>query len=109
MLDSIARAIVWVIAFLALRPSGRHRAGTVPPALRTSVSRPVVGVSGSTAVQLHPAALLLDTGAPALVRPSAVAHKREEQRLRARRRALWLAIHGVDVGPRVIHGVEVSG
>ncbi|MBT2528101.1 hypothetical protein J7E91_22455 [Streptomyces sp. ISL-99] len=27
---------------------------------------------------------------------------------RARRRALWLAVHGVDVGPRLIHGVEVA-
>lgn len=27
---------------------------------------------------------------------------------RQRRRALWLAIHGVDSGPRRIHGVEVA-
>ncbi|WP_411151942.1 hypothetical protein [Streptomyces sp. A30] len=27
---------------------------------------------------------------------------------RQRRRALWLAVHGIDVGPRHIHGVEVS-
>ncbi|WP_306423450.1 hypothetical protein [Streptomyces sp. JJ36] len=45
-----------------------------------------------------------------LVRPYLVAHEREEEaRLRrARRRALWLAVHGVDVGPRLIHGVEVT-
>ncbi|MBB5123517.1 hypothetical protein FHS32_000229 [Streptomyces albaduncus] len=29
-------------------------------------------------------------------------------RARARRRALWCAVHGIDVGPRVIHGVEVT-
>jgi len=45
-----------------------------------------------------------------LVRPYLVAHERrqEEQRQRARRRALWLAVHGVDIGPRLIHGVEVA-
>ncbi|MCX4396515.1 MULTISPECIES: hypothetical protein [unclassified Streptomyces] len=45
-----------------------------------------------------------------LVRPYLVAHEqREEARLRrARRRALWLAVHGIDIGPRLIHGIEVS-
>ena len=32
-------------------------------------------------------------------------HKRRLQR--RRRRALWLAVHGIDVGPRRIHGVVV--
>ncbi|MFJ3650839.1 hypothetical protein [Streptomyces murinus] len=46
----------------------------------------------------------------ALVRPYLVAHERrqEERRQRARRRALWLAASGVDIGPRVIRGVEVA-
>ncbi|MFF0086071.1 hypothetical protein ACFYR1_41220 [Streptomyces canus] len=46
----------------------------------------------------------------ALVRPYLVAHERREEarRQRARRRVLWLAVHGIDVGPRVIHGVEVT-
>ncbi|MFD5071845.1 hypothetical protein ACFWNC_28550 [Streptomyces sp. NPDC058369] len=54
-----------------------------------------------------------------LVRPYLVAHERqlaeeaarvatEEQRQRARRRTLRLAVHGVDTGPRRIHGVEVA-
>ncbi|GAA3367766.1 hypothetical protein GCM10020367_65510 [Streptomyces sannanensis] len=44
-----------------------------------------------------------------LVRPYLVAHERREaQRQRARRRALWLAVHGIDIGPRLLHGVEVS-
>ncbi|MEU1788927.1 hypothetical protein ABZ553_24290 [Streptomyces sparsogenes] len=53
-----------------------------------------------------------DHGA-AMVRPYVVAHKpqreqRAERRLRRwRRRTLWLAVHGIDIGPRVIHGVRV--
>jgi len=40
-----------------------------------------------------------------LVRPYLVAHERREQerRQRARRRTLRLAVHGVDIRPRVIH------
>ncbi|OMI33868.1 hypothetical protein SPAR_39261 [Streptomyces sparsogenes DSM 40356] len=46
-----------------------------------------------------------------MVRPYVVAHERAERRLRRlrrqRRRTLWLAVHGIDIGPRVIHGVRV--
>ncbi len=31
------------------------------------------------------------------------------QTQRLRRRALWLAVYGIDIGPRVIHGVRVAG
>ncbi|MFG2145535.1 hypothetical protein ACGFRG_15230 [Streptomyces sp. NPDC048696] len=46
----------------------------------------------------------------ALVRPYLVAYERREKELeqRARRRALFLAVHGIDVGPLVIHGVVVA-
>ncbi|GGV56527.1 hypothetical protein GCM10010294_02320 [Streptomyces griseoloalbus] len=46
----------------------------------------------------------------ALVRPRVLAHERGEDagRARARRRALWCAVHGIGVGPRIIHGVEVT-
>ncbi|MEU5885956.1 hypothetical protein ABZ835_03855 [Streptomyces sp. NPDC047461] len=45
-----------------------------------------------------------------LVRPYLLAHEQRMQarRQRARRRTLWLAVHGIDVGPRHIHGVEVG-
>ncbi|MBT2396543.1 hypothetical protein [Streptomyces sp. ISL-100] len=44
-----------------------------------------------------------------IVRPHLVAHERQEaRRQRIRRRALWLAVHGIDVGSRLIHGVEVT-
>jgi hypothetical protein len=47
----------------------------------------------------------------ALVRPYVVAfeRRREAQRQRDRRRALWLALHGIDVGPRIIHRMRVAG
>ncbi|MEU8518041.1 hypothetical protein [Streptomyces sp. NBC_01216] len=42
--------------------------------------------------------------------PYLVAYEeREHARLRRqRRRAPWPAVHGVDVGPRLIHGMEVG-
>ncbi|MFG3516591.1 hypothetical protein [Streptomyces bobili] len=45
-----------------------------------------------------------------LVRPYLLTpEERHERRLQGqRRRALWLAVHGIDVGPRRIHGMEVS-
>jgi hypothetical protein len=44
-----------------------------------------------------------------IVRPCLVAHERREaRRQKARRRTLWLAVHSIDVGPRLIHGVEVT-
>lgn len=45
-----------------------------------------------------------------LVRPYLVAHEREQEarRQRARRQELWLALYGVEFGPRMIHGVEVT-
>lgn len=44
------------------------------------------------------------------VRPYLVAFERQQeaQRQRERRWALLLAVHGIDVGPRVIHGVQVA-
>ncbi len=45
-----------------------------------------------------------------LVRPYLLAHEQREQarRQRARRRTLWLAVHGVDAGPRQIHGADIG-
>ncbi|MGW2567033.1 hypothetical protein [Streptomyces sp. NPDC001537] len=45
-----------------------------------------------------------------LIRPYLLAHEERERakQQRARRRALWLAVHGVDVRPRRIHGVDVG-
>ncbi|MET9849937.1 hypothetical protein [Streptomyces ossamyceticus] len=47
-----------------------------------------------------------DTG---LVRPYLLAHEQQEQqRRRAPRRALWLAVHGVDIGPLLTRSMEVG-
>ncbi|MEV7196380.1 hypothetical protein AB0N81_31960 [Streptomyces sp. NPDC093510] len=53
--------------------------------------------------------LLPASGRHRLVAVEPVGMRDEEaKRRRARRRALWLAVHGVDVGPRHIHGIEVA-
>ncbi|XES00655.1 hypothetical protein HEP87_60455 [Streptomyces sp. S1D4-11] len=88
----------------ALLPArGRHRATPAqlpdagrPPAPSTPVHRPV---------DVWP--FERDTH---LVRPYllTVEERRARRSQRQRRRALWLAVHGIDVGPRHIHGVEVS-
>ncbi|WP_328496189.1 hypothetical protein OHS59_28440 [Streptomyces sp. NBC_00414] len=91
--------------------SGRHRLVAVQAASRRGRHRASAGAQGATTHR---------TGCPPLhgedhvmVRPYLVEHeqhvRREEaRRQRARRRALWLATRGVDIGPRLIHGVEVS-
>ncbi|WP_406169926.1 hypothetical protein [Streptomyces sp. NBC_00996] len=90
---------------LLLPGSGRHRL-----AVTTQMGRqPVTShFGGPTAHRAGSRPLRGEDHA--LVRPYLVAHerRREAQRQRARRRALWLAVHGVDIGPRLIHGVEVT-
>jgi hypothetical protein len=128
-LMSMAHGVAWVfeaLLRLVLPPSGRHRAADGRPAvqhhhaptMRTArvpdtPARPMAAerVNVST-VQFRPAAGSPDGHGAAMVRPYVVAHERlerAERRLRRqRRRALWLAVHGVDVGPRLIHGVKVA-
>ncbi len=94
--------------------AGRHRV-TAPPlavALREAVTPAAVA---PLRTPVRPAAPLRGEDV-ALVRPYVLSaaerrecRERRERRLqRGRRRALWLAVHGVDVGPRRIHGVEVA-
>jgi hypothetical protein len=97
MSQGIARFVESLLRLL-LPASGRRRSPESSPARQDTVTvRPprVPALRGE------------DIG---LVRPYLVAHERrqEERRQRARRRVLWLAVHGVDIGPRVIHGVEVT-
>ncbi|MER6051286.1 hypothetical protein ABT168_28200 [Streptomyces sp. NPDC001793] len=93
--------------------AGRHRAAAPPPAVARREAAPRAVAPLRTPVR--PAAPLRGADV-ALVRPYVLSEaefqerrERRERRLRrGRRRALWLAVHGVDVGPRRIHGVEVA-
>jgi hypothetical protein len=94
MNNPIGWLFAWLSALLALRPRGRHRAGTVPPAPRTALSRPEAGntdtptampLSGPTSPhtdsptpELRTAGLPLDDREPALVRPYVVAHEQRQ-------------------------------
>ncbi|MFD8385644.1 hypothetical protein ACFV2X_45230 [Streptomyces sp. NPDC059679] len=84
----MTKAIAWIfeaLLRLVLPPSGRHRATD------TANGRP-------TGWHQH---------APTCEWQQRL--ERAEYRLaRQRRRALRLAVHGVDVGPRLIHGVKVA-
>ncbi|MFE2458016.1 hypothetical protein [Streptomyces sp. NPDC059402] len=89
---------------LLLPGSGRRRRGR-PPA--TEPAEP----------PYTPDVTVRRTGKPALrgedntlVRPYLLAHERQEEarRRQVRRRALRFAVHGIDLGPRVLHGVEVA-
>ncbi|WP_238545469.1 MULTISPECIES: hypothetical protein [Streptomyces] len=68
----------------------------------------------ASTVQFRPAFGPPDGHGTDMVRPYVFAYEQQqrlepaERRLRRqRRRALWLAVHGIDIGPRRIHGVRV--
>ena len=73
---------------------GRHRASA--------------GTRGDTAHRVGSSSLRGEDHV--MVRPYLVAHEQceEARRRRARRRSLRLAVYGVDVEPRPIHGVAVT-
>lgn len=98
---------LFALLLRALRlSSGRHGTGNGVACKHTELHadvpsvRPTVRVSG-------PVLRGEDVGH---VRPYLVAFERQqkENRQRERRRALLLALDGIDVGPRVIHGVKVA-
>lgn len=96
-------AIAWFfesLLHLLLPARGHHRSPEPSP-----VARPV----DAPTIRL-PRVPVLRGEDIELVRPYLVAHERrqEEQKQRARRRAPVLATYGVDIGPRRIHGVEVT-
>ncbi len=97
MSQGIARFVESLLRLL-LPASGRHRSSEPPRAMHDAV--PVRPPS-------VPALRGEDIG---LVRPYLVAHERRQEmrRKRARRRVLWLAVHGVHIRPHVIHRVEVT-
>ncbi|MGY1524855.1 hypothetical protein ACW69C_13925 [Streptomyces sp. MN3] len=85
------------------RHQNRHRAGGAAPA-----PEPATPLAAGRRPSPHQA--LLRGEDSRLVRPYLLAHERRAQarQQRARRRTLWLAVHGIDVGPRRIHGVDVG-
>ena len=101
--------IGWIVQRLmrVLPPTGRHRAGTGATCAQANQPADVPAVY-STPPVAGPMPRGEDIGH---VRPYLVAHeqRQEAQRQRARRRTLWLAVHGVDFGPRMIYGVRVAG
>ncbi|MPY60536.1 hypothetical protein [Streptomyces spongiae] len=98
MFNLILRALDALTALFA--PRGRHRAGHASPA-------PVHHREPRPGVHRAPGPYVTDTfldgAATPPVRPYVLTTEQ-----RARRRALWLATYGIDVGPRRIHGVEVG-
>ncbi|MFI0501473.1 hypothetical protein ACH3WN_01185 [Streptomyces albogriseolus] len=85
------------------RHQNRHRAGGAAPAPASAT--PLAPVRRPS-----PHEALLHGEESRLVRPYLLAHERRAQarQQRARRRTLWLAVHGIDVGPRRIHGVDIG-
>ncbi|MFB7714417.1 hypothetical protein [Streptomyces sp. NPDC056105] len=102
MLDLIAR-FTEALLRLVWPASGRHRQHTGAPPPSPAPAAPAAPRRPSP----HTAPLRGEDSR--LVRPYLLAHEQREQakRQRGRRRALWLAVHGVDIGTRRIDGVEV--
>ncbi|MEU9124111.1 hypothetical protein AB0C96_30330 [Streptomyces sp. NPDC048506] len=101
------RAIGTIFELLLCRllpARGRHRSAGVPPAARC-VDEPM---PASLLVPARHASLLRGDGV-ALIRPYVLTREEWQRRRvqRGRRRALWLAVHGIDAAPGWIHGVEV--
>ncbi|MFF0807544.1 hypothetical protein [Streptomyces albogriseolus] len=85
------------------RHGNRHRAGGAAPA-----PAPAAPLAPGRRPSPHEAVLRGEDSR--LVRPYLLAHEQRAQarQQRARRRTLWLAVHGIDVGPRRIHGVDIG-
>ncbi|MFJ3861239.1 hypothetical protein ACIPRL_34040 [Streptomyces sp. NPDC090085] len=106
MLHTIARMLDPLLRLLWPPPPGRHR----PPCVHILPVRPLPEPGPRPIPAPEP--YLRGEDSP-LVRPYLLAHERrqakaEARRQRGRRRALWLAVRGIDIGPRVIHGREVA-
>ncbi|MFJ1650164.1 hypothetical protein ACIOC2_01855 [Streptomyces sp. NPDC088337] len=90
--------------------SGRHRHRNRHRAGEAARSTPAPAAPVALGRRPSPHEALLHGEDSRLVRPYLLAHERRVQarQQRARRRTLWLAVHGIDVGPRHIHGVDVG-
>ncbi|MFZ3559547.1 hypothetical protein [Streptomyces sp. BH055] len=95
MLDLTLRALAWVLRLCTPAPTGRHRqvVGAHAPVLAPPPPRFTERLDGAAAALVRPYVLT----------PEELAERRRQ---RGRRRALYLATVGIDVGPRpeLIHG-----
>ncbi|MFJ9853399.1 hypothetical protein [Streptomyces sp. NPDC101150] len=103
MPHSIRTIFEWVLRLL-LPARGCHRAAAVPPVSTAMETSPLLSPDAK------PRAVLLRGEDSYLIRPYVLTseERRERRAQRGRRKALWLAVHGYDAGPRWIHGVEVG-
>lgn len=92
--------------------SGRHRQRNRHRHRAGGSARPTPVSASPVAPRRRPSPheALLHGEDSRLVRPYLLAHERRAQarQQRAGRRTLWLAVHGIDVGPRRIHGADVG-
>ncbi len=98
------------LLWLLWPPSGRHRHQNRHRAGGAAQPTPAPATPVTPCRRSSPHEALLHGEESRLVRPYLLAHERRAQarQQRARRRTLWLAVHGIDVGPRRIHGVDVG-
>jgi len=105
--DLIRRFLKWTLARCTPHPHGRHRARHA----HVATAQPGSARSPRTTPPRPQFAEALDGTASQLVRPhllgDATAHL-ARRRQRARRRSLYLATWGIDIGAHRIHGVQVA-
>ncbi|MGY3202176.1 hypothetical protein [Streptomyces sp. TE5632] len=96
-------ARIFALSLWLLWPApGRHRRPDHPSAGLAAEASPACPAR-------VPAARVLRGEESGLVRPYLTAHERREARKQqARRRTLRLAARGIDICPRLIHGMEVT-
>ncbi|MER7105684.1 hypothetical protein ABT383_39860 [Streptomyces humidus] len=109
VLHRIARLVEPLLRLL-WPASGRHRHRNRHRAGGAARPTPVPAAPAAPGRRPSPHQDLLRGEDSRLVRPYLLAHEQRAQarQQRARRRTLWLAVHGVDVGPRRIHGVDIG-
>ncbi|MGW2296106.1 hypothetical protein [Streptomyces violaceorubidus] len=90
--------------------SGRHRHQNRHRARGAAQPTPAPATHVTSGRRPSPHEALLRGEDSRLVRPYLLAHEQRAQarQQRARRRTLWLAVYGIDVGPRRIHGVPIG-
>ncbi|WP_030673413.1 hypothetical protein [Streptomyces cellulosae] len=98
----LCASLLLMIIRTLLPARGRHRAAPARPHIQERTLAPAT----TAPAHAHP----FEADAQPLVRPYLLTPEERHERTlqRQRRRALWLAVHGIDVGPRHIHGMEVS-